>query len=158
MDDYLSKPVRFEKLQPILQRQGIGFVVPAPEPPPPPVPAAAVLDPAQLAQLRALPGRKAPSLLDELATMALQEVPAGLAELRGHVAEQAARPAVQTAHRLAGAAANLGARHLRTLLLEAEKAAETGDWLRLRRQLDDLDREWIPVQQALSGLVPANHA
>ncbi|MDQ5979424.1 MAG: hypothetical protein QG602_2398 [Verrucomicrobiota bacterium] len=158
MDDYLSKPVRFEKLQPILQRQGIGFVVPAPEPPPPPVPAAAVLDPAQLAQLRALPGRKAPSLLDELATMALQEVPAGLAELRGHVAEQAARPAVQTAHRLAGAAANLGARHLRTLLLEAEKAAETGDWPRLRRQLDDLDREWIPVQQALSGLVPANHA
>jgi PAS domain S-box-containing protein len=158
MDDYLSKPVRFENLQPILQRLGIGFVVPVPEPPAPPSPPTAILDEAQLAQLRSLPGRKGPRLLDELASMALQEVPAGLAELRRQVSAQAARPAVQTAHRLAGAAANLGARKLRALLLEVEKSAEAGDWPQVRRQLDDLDREWIPVQQALSGLVPAQHA
>ncbi|HEY8995282.1 MAG TPA: PAS domain S-box protein [Lacunisphaera sp.] len=156
MDDYLSKPIRLEALQAILQRLGIHFVPAAAEPAPAPAVSAVVpvLDPAQLAQLRSLPGRTQPSLLEELAGMALQEMPATLAQLHHHIKQQAATDATQTAHRLAGAAANLGATALRAMLLEIEQAADKGDWPKVQRRLADLDRTWALVQQALGDLLP----
>jgi PAS domain S-box-containing protein len=156
MDEYLSKPIRLDALQSVLQRFGIQFVPATPEAGPSPAPtstAAAVLDPAQLAQLRSLPGRSQVSLLEELVGMALQEMPATLEQLRGHLAHKATKETVQTAHRLAGAAANLGATGLRSLLLQIERAAEQGDWTGSQRRTADLDREWALVQQALTDLL-----
>ena len=154
MDDYLTKPVQLDALQAILHRLGVVFTPAAPASAPAARPAAPVLDETQLAQLRSLPGRTGPRLLDELAAMALQEVPPGLAELRRNVEQHAIKAAVQNAHRLAGSAANLGATALRSVLLEIEKAAGDGDWTQAAQRLDGLDREWNTVQQALRDLLP----
>jgi HPt (histidine-containing phosphotransfer) domain-containing protein len=86
--------------------------------------------------------------------MALQEMPATFEQLRGHVGQRSAKETIQTAHRLAGAAANLGATGLRALLLEIEHAAEQADWPGALRRSAKLDREWALVQQALSALLP----
>jgi CheY-like chemotaxis protein len=155
MDDYLSKPIRLDALQVVLQRFGIGFtptvVAPVTEPTPAEAPA---LDPAQLAQLRALPGRVGASLLDELAGMALKEMPGSVAQLRHRIEQQASGDAVESAHRLAGAAANLGATKLRSVVQDIEQAARAMDWSRAVHRLTDLDREWSKVQQALRELLP----
>jgi HPt (histidine-containing phosphotransfer) domain-containing protein len=155
MDDYLSKPIRLDALQAILLRLGIGFnpaiTGSAPEPEATSVPA---LDPAQLAQLRGLPGRTQASLLEELAAMALQEMPLSIARLHDNAKQRAASEAKQSAHRLAGAAANLGAIALRAVLQDIECAVDGADWTQVTRRLGDLDREWDLVQKALSELLP----
>ncbi len=155
MDDYLTKPIKVDALQAILQRLGVVFTPSAQSAAAEPArPVARVLDEAQLEQLRSLPGRNSPSLLEELIAMALQDIPPALAELHRNVQQQAAKAAAQNAHRLAGSAANLGAVTLRTILAEIEKAAGDGDWALATQRLDGLDREWNAVQQAFRDLLP----
>jgi CheY-like chemotaxis protein/nitrogen-specific signal transduction histidine kinase len=158
MDEYLSKPVSQEILLGVLRRHGV-VVAPAPVRPAPAAEAApprpagsAVLDPAQLAQLRSLPGRTRPNLLDELVELALQEMPGAIAALHGNRTGQAWTDLAQNAHRLAGASANLGAAALRAVLQDLEQAATRTDWPEVAHRLASLDREWSLVQQALSEL------
>jgi PAS domain S-box-containing protein len=147
MDEYLSKPVRLDDLQAVLQRFGVAFQPTSL----PPVTGAvqAVLNAVQVEQLRILPGRKQASLLRELFELALQEIPLAITQLRTQAKQKAANEVVHVAHRLAGSAANLGATSLRAILQDIEHAGRAEDWTQLPAQLANLDREWSLVQQAL---------
>jgi len=137
MNEYISKPVQQEVLQAILHRFGVSARP------------AATLDPAQLAQLRTLPGRTQASLLHELFEMALREMPPALAQMHANVQQKAAGELAQVAHRLAGSAANFGAVSLRAVLQDIERTGRAEDWTAVAVRLADLDREWDLVQQSL---------
>jgi HPt (histidine-containing phosphotransfer) domain-containing protein len=157
MDEYLSKPINQDALQGVLRRYGAVFQVPKPRlaPEQPVAPAVAtVLDPAQLAQLRSLPGRQGPTLLADVVGMALADVPASLERLLALMEQRAAVETGQLAHRLAGSAANLGAASFRKALQEIEAAARGPDWAATARLRADLDRHWQLVRDALKQLHP----
>ncbi|AOS43868.1 Sensory/regulatory protein RpfC [Lacunisphaera limnophila] len=154
MDDYLSKPLRLEALQVVLQRYGVAVTLATPENAPP-VAAPAILDAGQLAELRALPGtRPGETLLELLADKFLQEMPPSLGRLRSELEARHAAEVASLAHRLAGSAASLGAGPLRALLLGLEQAAHAGDWAAADGHGSGLDRQWQLVQDALRALRP----
>ena len=152
MDAYLAKPIRLEALQQAFQRAGI---IPGADILAPMVqatPRAPVLDPAQLAQLRELPGRESGTLLDDLIGMVLRDVPPDLARLHGLVERRDGPEVAQLAHRLAGSAANLGATGLRQALQDLEYAGRKAEWPAADRARLALDREWTSVREALQSL------
>jgi len=151
MDAYLSKPIRLDALQEAFQQAGItlGAELPAPATAPARAP---VLDAAQLAQLRELPGREGGTLLDDLVGMVLQELPVELARLHEAVARRDGAGVTQLAHRLAGSAANIGAIGLRQCLLDFEYAGRKAEWPAADRSRATLDREWAAVRDALQSL------
>jgi PAS domain S-box-containing protein len=158
MDDYVSKPVHQHLLQEALARLGlqsdavVRHTRPAPVVPEamasPPVD---VLDPAQVRQLRDLPGRGAATLWDELIATFLHDAPRTLAEL-GDLAEQRqADRLAPLAHKFAGSCANLGGRALRRTAVALEKAARQGAWPEVTGLLVELDREWERFRYALQN-------
>jgi HPt (histidine-containing phosphotransfer) domain-containing protein len=158
MDEYLTKPLRQETLLAVLTKLGLEHkLIPAPLKVPAVEPVATqppVLDPAQLEQLRSLPGRNRPTLLAELCAMALHDIPPSLVRLQEAVQQAAAKPAEETAHRLAGSAANLGAFRFRAVLQAIEQAARAGETAAVRDLWPELDREWQLVQTALQEHLP----
>jgi PAS domain S-box-containing protein len=156
MNDYLAKPVRSPELAAALERQGIHSVTPdKPVEAPAATGAEEVIDSAQIRQLRGLPGRQHPTLLHELIELFNTDTPRTLAELRELAEQRVQDPFVVLAHRLAGAAANLGARSLRQAALRVEKAGRDAAWPEMERLLAELDREWERVRYALAHLPPA---
>ena len=155
MDEYMSKPINQVALHGVLRRYGVI----SHETPVRPAPAQAVapavvtvLDPAQLAQLRNLPGRHGPTLLTDVVDLARTEFPAGLGKLQSLLEQRAAGEVVQLAHRLAGSAANLGAGAFRRVLQDIEAAARLPDWKTAARLRPDLDRQGQLVLAALEHL------
>ena len=155
MDEYVSKPINQVALQDVLRRCGVNIhgtpVRPAPDQAVAPA-VGSVLAPAQLAQLRSLPGRHGPSLLADVVDLARTELPAGLGKLQALLEQRAAAEVVHIAHRLAGSAANLGAEALRQTLQDIEAAARQPDWEAAARLRPDLDRQGQLVLDALEHL------
>ena len=152
MDKYLSKPIRLEELQQVLQSLGVvSLPSETPEKPAKP-PVSAVLEPAQLAQLSALPGRQGSALLDDLVAMALKELPVDIVRLHALVEQRTGAELVQLAHRLAGSAASLGAVSLRVTLQAMEQAGRKGDWSDAESLRPGLDHQWHLVRDALQKL------
>ena len=162
MDEYLSKPINQEALQSVLRRHGVNASRAAGRPAParavaPVAPrVGAVLDLGQLAQLRSLPGRHGKTLLADVTSLALGEVPPGLAQLHALLEQRTGTEAVLLAHRLAGSAANLGAGAFRGVLQDIEAAARRTDWEAAARLRPDLDRQWQMVRDALTQLPAAD--
>ena len=152
MDEYLSKPIRLEELQQVLQSLGVVSLKSETPEKPAKTPVSAVLEPAQLAQLSALPGRQGSALLDDLVAMALQEVPADIVRLHALVEQRTGAELVQLAHRLAGSAASLGAVSLRVTLQAMEQAGRKGDWSDAESLRPGLDHQWHLVRDALQKL------
>ena len=167
MGEYLSKPIRLENLRELLAKYGVavqpdaekpaagrpaGLAAPGPAAAPLPRPADLSLDPIQVEQLRELPGRHRPTLLEDLAAAALQSLPAELSGLRAFAIRRQSEALAQAAHRLAGTCANLGACKLRVMLQEVEISARAENWPETTRLLGGTDREWVAVQKALQGL------
>jgi len=164
MDDYVAKPIRLETLREALQRWGLSAdnaatsaAMPVVSPPVPAVPAAVpapadLLDPAQVAMLRDLPGRQSASLFTELIGIFLRETPAVLAELAEHAAARQGDRVAHLAHRLAGSAGNLGAGGLRTEALALEEAVRRGDWSGAAGRLDAVRGEWERLGPGLEAL------
>jgi len=153
MNDYLSKPIRLEVLLQALQRAGLAVAAESPAPVAT-SPRAPVLDLAQLAQLRELPGRESGTLLDDLIGMVLKDLPPELARLQAAVAQRNGAEAAQLAHRLGGSAANIGAPGLRQALQAIEHAGRKAEWPAADRGRVALDREWESVREALQALQP----
>ena len=160
MDDYLAKPLRMESLQQVLVRCGLFVPGPAPEAEifltgtagPPPDEAVQV---AHLRQLRELPGRQHPTLLQDVVEIFLRDTPGTLASLRGLAERREAKETGMLAHRLAGACANLGAAPMRQAAHAVEEAVAQAAWAELPARLTALDREWERLQSALQRIETA---
>ena len=113
---------------------------------------AEVLQAAQVAQLRALPGRRQPTLLQEVVEVFLQETPATLATLRELAGRQESGTTANLAHRLAGGCANIGGGRMRSAAHAVEQSAGRNDWAAVPEQLTALDREWHLLATALQEL------
>jgi PAS domain S-box-containing protein len=157
MSEFLSKPIRFERLQKALHQLGIPTIGGGPVQPVAPAPSGGpVLDAAHLAELRSLPGETAgTTLLDALVTRALHELPPDFARLQVLATAGAGPEFAALAHRLAGSVASLGATVLRSRLAEAEQAAQRGDHDAVRGFTADLDQQWRLLQDALRSLLPS---
>jgi len=157
MDDYLAKPLRAEELRSVLLRCGLnpgestGEKIPTPADPDD----AAVLQAAQVAQLRGLPGRKHPTLLQEVAELFFQETPVMLTGLAAAAARADEKETARLAHRLAGSCANLGGESMRTAARLVEDAARRNAWAEMPLRLTALEEEWQRLAGALRRL-PTN--
>ncbi len=158
MDEYVSKPINQVALQGVLRHFGViihgATLQPAPARSVTPA-VSTVLDPAQLAQLRSLPGRLGPTLLADVMQLALTEVPMGLGQLHALLEQRTTTEVVHLAHRLAGSAANLGAGAFRRVLQDIEAAARLPDGETAAGLRPDLDRQWQLVRDALEQLQTA---
>jgi HPt (histidine-containing phosphotransfer) domain-containing protein len=122
--------------------------VPVPEPEPGPTSPRAAVTAARLEVLRRLGPADGWGLLPRVIESFLTSSPAQLAELR----TADAATAETTAHRLRGAAGNLGAERLAELCAEAEELAAGGAALPAQL-LDHLDQELADVCAELERVV-----
>ncbi|WP_231391910.1 hybrid sensor histidine kinase/response regulator [Arthrobacter sp. 35W] len=154
MDDYLAKPVDYTALGDTLSRlagAAPAVVEPAVEP------ATAVdeqhpaLDPARLQVLRSLGPADGLGLLPAAVEAFRSDIPASLAALRGALADGDGAALGQAAHKLKGAAANIGAGAAATLCSELERgpAGSGPDGPDPTRVLADLEAELARVDSAL---------
>ncbi len=153
MDDYVAKPLRPEPLRAALTRCGVAS--PASQPP---VPVALVdsdvLDPAQVAQLREMPGSTRATLWEELITLFLRDTPEVLHQLALLEEQRAEADYAMLAHRLAGSAASLGGYVFRNVALAQEQSARRARWDEIAGRNRELDREWERLRHALESSVP----
>lgn len=129
MDDYISKPVRLEVLEATLMR----WVEQTHVQPPSAATTALtepseldVVDAAQLHELRDLVGGPDPDPYVSLADLFLDQLDVGLEALREAAHCEHHSALTSEAHRLKGAAANLGARALTALLVDIEELGRAG--------------------------------
>ena len=153
MSDYLSKPFRVVDLQQVLNRCGLlldsagtgGLGDDTDE----------VLSRIQVDQLRDLPGRKYPTLMQDAAEMFLLETPITLSRIAELIRTGDLGEVSQMAHRIGGAVANLGGNRMRIAARAIEEVAETGIADGLEEKMNRLRHEWEHVRRSLEKLFPA---
>jgi two-component system, sensor histidine kinase and response regulator len=152
MDDYVSKPVKPEKLELvlghwILQRDPseAGADPTASEE------AGAPLDERALAGLRELQQEGEPDFVVELIELFLHDAPPQLAALRGAVEEDDADSVERIAHTLKGSSGNMGAKKMAEICGELQNAGASGDLARAPRLLERLEEEFGRVRPALEA-------
>ncbi len=154
MDDYLAKPLRTEELRSALVRCGLnpgestGEKIPSPAG----LDDTGVLQAAQIAQLRGLPGRKHPTLLEEVVEIFFQETPLMLTGLAEAAARADEKETARLAHRLAGSCANLGGEQMRTAARLVEDTARRKAWAEMPPRLTAINEEWQRLAGALRRL------
>jgi HPt (histidine-containing phosphotransfer) domain-containing protein len=153
MDDYISKPVKADALQAILERW-------APAKPPAPRAAAPVdngtaastdgraLDPVVLANLRRLADATTPALYDQILQSFLEDSRLGLINLRQsmHDGGDALR---KTAHALKGMCASIGAVRMRAICQELETLGIAGSAADAGPLIDRLSGEFARAEAEL---------
>ena len=157
MDDYVTKPLRVGELREAFIRCSLVKTENPERPAAPPAAGAGPLpggglDPVVIAQLRALPGRHGLSLLPEVIALFRRDEAERLATLAELAAAQQTEVLATAAHTLAGSCANLGARELRVIAQELEKAARAGAWPEVARHLAALQLAWPRLNAALTAL------
>jgi HPt (histidine-containing phosphotransfer) domain-containing protein len=150
MDDYLSKPLREAELRRALEKCGV--VIPQSPGSEESPTRDEILAATQVAQLRDLPGRTRPTLLEEVSELLCQEAPETLADLRRLTEQREAGETARRAHRLAGSCANLGGNRMRAAALAVERAAGQQAWPDLPDLLAALEREWLLLAAALRSI------
>ena len=159
MNDYLPKPLRAEQLHQALLRCNLALRngnAPAADSAiqPESSQSSDALAADHLAQLRGLPGRAHPSLLEEVAEIFLRETPESLSSLRQLADREDFAETAPLARRLAGSAASIGGKHMQAAAQAVESAAGRGAAGDVTEALAKLDREWQRVKSALEQLQP----
>jgi HPt (histidine-containing phosphotransfer) domain-containing protein len=153
MDDYMTKPVSPPALTEMLARwlpkhdrepeTSPTVVVP------PPIAASSapvVFDrPAMLERLM-----HDEELAGVLIDAFLDDIPSQIEMLRGYLDASDASGAERQAHLLKGAAANVGGEAFRALAFQMEKSGKTGDLASVAASMDDLDRQFLRLKDALT--------
>jgi PAS domain S-box-containing protein len=139
MDDYMSKPLRPEVLDEVLERW-LGIA--APDGAPDQAAVDALIDEARMRTFR----DDYPDIVDQLLNLFLQSTPPLLDELRAAVDGGDGDELRRAAHKLKGSCQNIGATFMATLC----RALETGDG-NARAQLDELDGAFASTEAALRG-------
>ena len=150
MDDYLAKPIEPDKLSLVLDRW-LG-AAPQPEaarasaPLDSPADAPGVFDPAAL--LKRLRGNR--TLAERVVNVFLETAPSQLLTLRRGLEGHDGPAARQEAHALKGAAATIAAPELRSLALQAERAAAAEEWEAIERILPQMDHQLERLRSAIA--------
>jgi signal transduction histidine kinase/DNA-binding response OmpR family regulator/HPt (histidine-containing phosphotransfer) domain-containing protein len=148
MDDYISKPVRFQQLRATLARW-------VPTDADADADADGALDPAVVAELRKLGDAAGGDVLDELAELFARDTPERLATLRRAATDGDARAVAEAAHILKGSAANLGATALVRLCQRLETQANSGSMQAIEELLAQLEALSPRVVQAVTATLSA---
>ena len=149
MDDYLTKPITAEALAAVLDRL-VPIVTNESAAPPRDGDSGGPLDRAVLGQLHKLEATT-PGLMDNVIGLFLNEMPSRLNDLRDAMLEADLRKMARLAHAMKGSAANLGARSLAALCSDVEEQANAGSPTASGADLDDLEREFGRVREALQA-------
>jgi HPt (histidine-containing phosphotransfer) domain-containing protein len=80
----------------------------------------------------------------------LDDIPRQIEALRGYLDAWDAPGAERQAHTLRGASANVGGEALRALAFEMEKAGQAGDLGSVAACMDDLEREFVRLKEAMT--------
>jgi two-component system, sensor histidine kinase and response regulator len=154
MDDYVSKPVKPEDLDAVLERwiSPEGGESEATDP----VPDGEVvsgeaegpLDRAIVESLLELGGRE---MLSELVEMFCDDVSSGLSSLKEAAERGDASSVGRTAHTLKGGSGNMGARRLATVCAELEKVGASGDLASAPALIERLEAEFERARPALEA-------
>ncbi|HVQ39076.1 MAG TPA: PAS domain S-box protein, partial [Pyrinomonadaceae bacterium] len=150
MDDYISKPVRIDMIQQVLEHWGrqvssrrapemSGSVLDG-----------QVLDAQVLNELRALQDEGDPNILAEMIGMYLEDSPGQVIQIREAIERADAPGLVKSAHGLKGSCASLGARALWSLCDELEQLGLSGDVQSPARLLPSLQTEADRVTSSLN--------
>ncbi len=157
MDDYLTKPFTTAQLNGILERwlpqRGTGAELAA-APPPADNQEKALLDLAQLAQIRAL-DRGGASVLGRIITLFLESAPDQIAAIRAALQDGDSARVRAVAHPLKSASANLGAAQFSKLCGQLEMRGKEGQLAGATEDLAVLEREFEGVRRALLALPEA---
>lgn len=151
MDDYISKPIRIEQVQEMLQKwsQGIETAVTEIERVTEEEKKSAI-DPSIIAELQELN----PSLPQKMVQRFLAEdAPMAIAQLKQAIQENNSSAMSKAAHSLKGSSALLGAQELSQLCLDLEKKGKAHDFQDIDQLLSQLEEQYQQVQQELTKLV-----
>ena len=91
----------------------------------------------------------------ELIDIFLDDIPGQIEWLRRGAGESDPDEVKKAAHRIRGAAGNVGAERLSGLCADLEKGAREHDLPPLAELLDGVEQEWVRVQAALQALKAA---
>jgi CheY-like chemotaxis protein/HPt (histidine-containing phosphotransfer) domain-containing protein len=153
MNDYVSKPVSPPALAEVLARwlpkqdAELGLLQ-AGRTPPLVLPSAppAVFDRAAL--LERLMNDE--HLVQVVTESFLDDIPRQIEALRGYLEAYEAPGAERQAHTIKGASATVGGEALRALAFEMEKAGKAGDLGSMAAHMDDLEREFVRLKEAMA--------
>jgi PAS domain S-box-containing protein len=80
----------------------------------------------------------------------LDDIPRQIEALRGYLDASNAASAERQAHSIKGASAGVGGEALRALAFAMEKAGKAGDLGSVRARMDDLEREFVRLKEAMA--------
>jgi two-component system, sensor histidine kinase and response regulator len=155
MDDYVSKPVKVEELDAVLERwisrdeEKVEPDTPAPEAGNSSAAQQSSVDRSVLAGLRELQQEGDSDLLKELIEIFLEGVPNQLEALREATEKGDAQSVVRGVHALKGSCGNMGAMKMEAICTELEDAGHSGDLTAAPRQISRLEEEFGHVRTAL---------
>jgi PAS domain S-box-containing protein len=128
MNEFVSKPIRYEELKAAIERVLARPAHPGPAQTGAPDHAGSVvLDLVQFEHLEGLQDAENPKFLANLIDLFLKETPKRFRDLAASLAAGDARAARQLAHTVKGACDNFGGRALQALCLEIEECARAGN-------------------------------
>jgi PAS domain S-box-containing protein len=142
MDDYVSKPVKPEELEDVLDRW---LSQESQEGDP--------IDRYVLDSLRELQGEGEPDLVAEIAGLFLEDAPTRMRDLRKTFGDGDARGVERAAHAIKGSAGNMGATNMANICQELEEAGASGDLSNAATLLDRLESEFERVRAVLEAEV-----
>lgn len=155
MDDYLSKPVRPEDLDRVLERWAPAAAAPVAAEAPAAAAPSSHWDPRYLESLRALESPSDPGLVREIVADFLQSAPRQIASLRAAAGDGDGRSVEQLAHKLKGSCGLLGVTGLAALLQDLELASKGGACHGPAPALERIEREFQAVRPALEAAIAA---
>jgi CheY-like chemotaxis protein/HPt (histidine-containing phosphotransfer) domain-containing protein len=150
MDDYLSKPIQMEALRAAIERAGVGTpdpAIPPAEPAPAPVPAA--IDWRRIESFK--PFDPDGGMVAGVIAAFLADAPGRIRTIRETLASGDADGLAAAAHALKGAAANIGAARLQTLLHDIESRAREGRLASTAGSIGALDASLAETATALAA-------
>ena len=157
MDDYISKPVKPEELDEVLERsipqsgtgadsaeEGTNAAASSAD-------ASSPLDRSVLEGLRELQQEGEPDVLVELIELFLEDVPLQLVALREAVKGEDADSVQRVAHTLKGSCGNMGAARMAEICADLQEIGDSGDLARAPELLERLEAEFDRVRSALEA-------
>jgi signal transduction histidine kinase/CheY-like chemotaxis protein/HPt (histidine-containing phosphotransfer) domain-containing protein len=139
MDAYLSKPIRIEELQRVLQERGKSSPVKAAEPVSPGADAP-VIDPARVGELMQMSGGNQQELLAHLIDLYLKDFPQQLRTMEESAGRGDLLALRKAAHKLKGTSLNLGVTLVASTCKEMESRAGEGNLDAAKALLQELEQ------------------
>jgi CheY-like chemotaxis protein/HPt (histidine-containing phosphotransfer) domain-containing protein len=135
MDDYISKPVRVEEVQNIIQQWGFGILknrktfIPAESD--------SLIDTDKIDSLIRV-GKDDQEFMKELIAMYMDQAPYYIAQMNELIKTKEIKRLEEIAHTLKGTSANLGAVKVTRICEQIEKFAQRGDIIKIEQNLADV--------------------